>query len=211
VYFLPDRFQGKQDWHALEVPMQVGASSSGLFSIALREGSQLIAAGGDYKLESDPGVAFGFSARPSQGPVLIYGQRELEHFANFGNEQVLQQHRTIPMPWGQFEFEAIQVFEGNPFGYRSAVACAPVPNPACVATGPQGTDILPPMERSKTKQRPPYPIPDSVPPPIDPLADPARWQLGSATGYDSVSIAGRVAWFSGDEGRLGRAELPSPP
>jgi hypothetical protein len=64
-------------------------------------------------------------------------------------------------------------------GYRSGVACM-VDREVCVATGPSGVGLL---------KKP-------------------SWQPIGITGYDSVDSAGRVFWFSGDGGRVGRLVLP---
>jgi hypothetical protein len=66
-------------------------------------------------------------------------------------------------------------------GYRSGVACS-VDQEVCIATGPGGVGLL------KT----------------------SSWQAIGSTGYDSVDSAGRVFWFSGDDGRVGRLVLPGP-
>ncbi len=64
-------------------------------------------------------------------------------------------------------------------GYRSGAACLP-DQLVCIATGPTGADIL--------------------------MA--SNWLPLVSQGYDSVDNAGRVFWFSGDGGRVGRLVLP---
>jgi photosystem II stability/assembly factor-like uncharacterized protein len=70
----------------------------------------------------------------------------------------------------------------QPHGYRSGVACFAGEAPLCVAVGPNGVDLL--------RQ--------------------GRWQALSATGYDAVDVTGKVAWASGDKGRIARIDLTSP-
>ncbi|WP_140908278.1 WD40/YVTN/BNR-like repeat-containing protein [Cognatiluteimonas lumbrici] len=67
----------------------------------------------------------------------------------------------------------------DPNGYRSGAACLDGRSPQCIAVGPNGVDLL----------------------------REGRWQALSATGYDSVDIAGDVGWASGDQGRIARIEL----
>ena len=64
-------------------------------------------------------------------------------------------------------------------GYRSGAACL-ADQLVCIATGPGGADIL--------------------------LA--SHWLPLVSQGYDSVDSTGRVFWFSGDGGRIGRLVLP---
>jgi photosystem II stability/assembly factor-like uncharacterized protein len=86
---------------------------------------------------------------------------------------------------------------GAPSGYRSGSACSEGDG-ALLATGPSGTDWLP-FRSHAPRGRAGAPLP----------VDPARWSRLSDAGYDSVASAGRVFWFSGDGGRLGRLELPA--
>jgi hypothetical protein len=67
----------------------------------------------------------------------------------------------------------------NPRGYRSGMACSDS-EPVCVAAGPGGADSW----------------------------DGKNWKPLGGDGYDSVDSAGRVFWFSGDGGRVGRLVLP---
>jgi hypothetical protein len=68
----------------------------------------------------------------------------------------------------------------------------------CVATGPSGTDVSPdPVDVAQRA--------DGV---LVPAAS-AAWSRLSDSGYDSVASAGRVFWFSGDGGRLGKLVLPA--
>jgi photosystem II stability/assembly factor-like uncharacterized protein len=95
-------------------------------------------------------------------------------------------------------FEPMANFEGRPSGYRSGIACSTIAGASnCIATGPSGTDVLP--DTGNVAQRA-----DGV---VVPVASPAWTRLADA-GYDSVDSAGRVFWFSGDGGRLGRLVLP---
>ncbi|WP_324319783.1 hypothetical protein [Arenimonas sp.] len=66
-----------------------------------------------------------------------------------------------------------------PRAYRSGVACS-IDKPLCVSAGPSGADTW----------------------------DGNSWKPLQGEGYDSVASAGRVFWFSGDGGRLGRLLLP---
>lgn len=65
-----------------------------------------------------------------------------------------------------------------PRGFRSGVACAGAGLP-CIAAGPAGVDRW----------------------------DGKAWAPLSDVGFDAVEIAGGVAWFSGDAGRIGRLRL----
>jgi photosystem II stability/assembly factor-like uncharacterized protein len=167
VHFLPDRFARVGDWHALEAAAASPSPSSGLFSVAER-GLDFVAVGGDYKQEARPGAHLGFQAF---GKVVTIGQGE-----------------AVGDRWDGVSFEPWPVFSGAPSGYRSGVACNTARPVHCVATGPGGTDVLPPASASRK---------------------PSTWAPLSREGYDSVASAGRVFWFSGDGGRLGRLELPA--
>ena len=68
----------------------------------------------------------------------------------------------------------------NPRGYRSGMACSDG-EPVCVAAGPSGADSW----------------------------NGKHWTPLDGDGYDSVDTAGRVFWFSGDGGRVGRLVLPA--
>lgn len=65
-----------------------------------------------------------------------------------------------------------------PRGYRSGVACVDAGLP-CIAAGPAGVDRW----------------------------DGKAWTPLSDAGFDAVDIAGGVAWFSGDAGRIGRLRI----
>jgi len=79
--------------------------------------------------------------------------------------------------------EAVALLAAKPMppprGYRSGIACSDVA-PICVVAGPGGADTW----------------------------NGVAWQALQGDGYDSVDSTGRVFWFSGDGGRLGRLVLP---
>lgn len=207
VHFLLDQFARSGDWRALEAPLAPATSSSGLFSIALRRGSELVAVGGDYKNESGPGLVIGTSANARIVPFGVVTREGPPYLAREGNDLSL---RRVPIPyrWQRADFRPFQMFEGVPTGYRSAIVCATEANYACVATGPSGTDLLPPVVRSTERQRQTAVPFDVYVPSVDDFEIVSRWQRISDTGYDSVDVAGKVFWFSGDNGRLGRLVLP---
>lgn len=207
VHFLPDQFAKSGDWRALEASLSPAAPSSGLFSIALRRGTELIAVGGDYKNESGPGLVLGTSAKAHIVPFGVVTSDGPPYLENEGNDLSL---RRVPIPyrWQRADFRPFRMFEGAPTGYRSAVACASDIGHACIATGPMGIDLLPPVVRSSERQRKTAVAYDVYYPPVDDFEIASRWQRISDTGYDSVDVAGRVFWFSGDNGRLGRLVLP---
>ncbi|KFN44306.1 WD40/YVTN/BNR-like repeat-containing protein [Arenimonas oryziterrae] len=66
-------------------------------------------------------------------------------------------------------------------GYRSGSACLSS-GAICVVVGPEGNDSFQPETET--------------------------WSPLTGRGYDSVDVAGRTFWFSGDGGRLGRLILP---
>jgi hypothetical protein len=75
-----------------------------------------------------------------------------------------------------------------PRGYRSGAAC--FGRQACVAVGPTGVDL--------------------IADPIDATSN-TRWSAVSDTGYDTIDVGGKVAWASGDKGRIARITLSSSP
>jgi hypothetical protein len=97
------------------------------------------------------------------------------------------------------------LFSGSPTGYRSGIACAAMGRGACVATGPGGTDLLPAQSGNLALM-----ADDDGTPGAKSTAPATHWVRLSDAGYDSVATSGRAFWFSGDSGRLGRLELPSP-
>lgn len=209
VHFLPDQFAKSGDWRALETSISPAApsSSAGLFSIALRRGTELIAVGGDYKDESGSGLVMGVSANGNVVPFGIVTSDGPPYLAPEGNDLSL---RRVPIPyrWQRADFRSFRMFEGAPTGYRSAIACAVEAGHACIATGPSGTDLLPSVGRSTERQRTTAVVFDVYVPPVDDFEIASRWQRVSDTGYDSVDVADGVFWFSGDGGRLGRLVLP---
>jgi photosystem II stability/assembly factor-like uncharacterized protein len=174
AHFLPDRFARIGDWHSLEAASASPSPSSGLFSVAER-GLDFVAVGGDYKEEARPGARLGFQAF---GKVVTLGKDEAS-LEGVGDR------------WDGVSFEPWPVFSGAPSGYRSGVACNPAGPVHCVATGPGGTDVLPPASAARKSG-----------------SGAPAWMPLSSEGYDSVASAGRVFWFSGDGGRLGRLVLP---
>jgi hypothetical protein len=171
VHFLPDRFARIGDWRALEAASASPSPSSGLFSVAER-GLDFVAVGGDYKQEAQPGARLGFQA--------------------FGQVVAITHDDDAPGDrWEGVSFEPWPVFSGAPSGYRSGIACNPARPVHCIATGPGGTDVLPPESPLRMAG-----------------SKPSAWMSLSSEGYDSVASAGRVFWFSGDGGRLGRLVLP---
>jgi len=206
VHFLPDRFEGKGDWHALEVP-SVPSPSTGLFSVARREGN-FVAVGGDYKQERAPGMAYGFNAWPKVAHSH-YPANGAEYLAKNGND--LRSARLARIRrWDEVEFSPWQYFEGVPPGYRSGLACRQVQPEDCVATGPGGNDFLVHTQSGYEAQGLPQPQGPINKIDVASVGVASTWQPIPGIGYDSVSIAGDVAWFSGDEGRLGRMQLPAP-
>jgi hypothetical protein len=155
-----------------------------LFSIAPREGN-VVAVGGDYKQEAGPALVFGATA---WGNAFVTGM--------------------VPHN-GEVILERGEYFAGSPSGFRSGIACTSSRAPDCVATGPAGTDFLvhtrSGYEAKGLRERPSGPV-DRLS--IDDFGVASEWRRLSDAGYDSVSIAGGVAWFSGDGGRLARMQLP---
>jgi photosystem II stability/assembly factor-like uncharacterized protein len=184
VHFLPDRIASKGDWRAIAVPGFRPAASAGLFSIAPR-GGNVVAVGGDYKQETGPALVYGATA---------WGNAFVTGLVPHDGEVILQR--------GEY-------FSGSPAGYRSGIACEETRRAWCIAVGPSGVDALgPTLSVGELRGAP---VPDG---PVDDIADsmgvPSEWRQVAGAGYDSVEIAGGVAWFSGDEGRLGRMQLPAP-
>ena len=188
VHYLPDHLVGIADWHALDAPFERPGASKGLFSIASRE-DFLIASGGDYQHPSLPPVQLALNAGQRMPGCAV--RATPRHFKRVENEERLSTTGGR-RPWCDVTFGAMTLFEGSPGGYRSGVACAGTGDPVCIATGPDGTDVLPPDG------------PDS-----NSVGRAGRWAPLSDTGYDSVASAGNIFWFSGD--RLGKLELTAQP
>ena len=93
-------------------------------------------------------------------------------------------------------FQSWPEFSGTPPGYRSGLACEHGNDPVCIATGPDASDLLPATDAGLPRW-----TPLSV---DDPDGDGHH-----GVGYDSVANAGRVFWFSGEGGRMGRLVLPT--
>jgi photosystem II stability/assembly factor-like uncharacterized protein len=206
VHLLPDRFIAKQDWKALDSGVKASATS-GLFSVALRSGAGAIAVGGDYKLEKEAGGIFGFEVDAKRERSQIAYRLGEEHYTRVENDMKLARRVKSPLPWDHVLFERYSFFTGELSGYRSAIECTAEFNPLCIATGPAGTDLLPPAIMKPT---PLAPVPDTDSSSLGFRANPSEWRRVSEAGYDNISMGGRVAWFSGDEGRLGRMQLPAP-
>lgn len=209
VHFMPDKLESKVDWRALTATGIPTAPSAGLFSISVREGFEAIAVGGDFKQESGSGVAFGAAISSEVVRFGQVGRDGFPYFARDGNDLKLS-HVFLPDPWWSVAFAPFRFFEGDPSGYRSAIACQAGSHSYCIATGPGGTDLLPPSGVSATRQRGPDGS-EGNKLTVDDFATASAWRRVSDEGYDSADISGRTVWFSGDQGRLGRAELPAPP
>ena len=102
-------------------------------------------------------------------------------------------------------FQSWPQFSGAPAGYRSGLACAHREDPVCIATGPDASDVLTASAVGPLRWTP--------------LFGDRNAGVGGegvdkdsvdkdSVGYDSVANAGRVFWFSGEGGRLGRLVLP---
>ena len=221
VLYSPDRLPG--EWRAHELPAHVPADSSGLFSIAEREGL-LLSVGGDFQQEARPAPVLGVTARSEvsrSGTLYRAGPHYLSHA---GNDRILRPV-LIRDPWFEVGFEAMRFFDGVPSGYRSSIACQAVARPYCVATGPSGNDLLGPTrsggERDAagdggtriltTEQIASVPLDAPRRLSAADFSVASAWLPLPGPGYDSVSIAGRIAWFSGDGGRIARMELPPAP
>lgn len=183
AHYLPDQFEKRGDWHALDV-QSAHSPSTGLFSVAHREES-LLAVGGDYKQEQAPGLAFGF--RASDGWVHSDGRSRR---------------------WDAVLFDRWSYVDGMPSGYRSGIACRQQPPEDCVATGPGGNDFLVHTQSGYEAKGIEEPKGERKSFSIDDIGVASRWQSIPGIGYDSVDVADGVFWFSGDGGRLGRLVLP---
>ena len=97
-------------------------------------------------------------------------------------------------------FQSWPQFLGTPAGYRSGLACEQRKDPVCIATGPDANDVLTTTDAGPLRWTPlPGRGHDSA----------GHDSVGKdSVGYDSVANAGRVFWFSGEGGRLGRLVLP---
>lgn len=194
ILFSPDRVTGDGRWRSITVPVEQPASSAGLFSLASRN-SGLLAVGGDFQKADAVGLATAVNAASS---VVKFG--------------------GAPEPdprWYDVLFEEWLNFGGRPFGYRSGVACLSRQG-LCVATGPGGTDVLPSFDLQDDESwwnagddKPGEKAGASMLSAKD-VRTSGTWTRLSQIGYDSVDQSGRVFWFSGDGGRIGRLELPPP-
>lgn len=194
VLFSPDRVTGKGRWRSIVVPVEQPASSAGLFSVTFRN-SGLLAVGGDFQKPDAVGLAT--AANASSSVVKFGGTPE-------------------PDPrWNDVLFEEWLNFGGRPLGYRSGVACLSRQG-LCIATGPGGTDVLPSFALQDDESwwnagddKPGEKSGDGILSVRD-VRTSGTWTRLSQDGYDSVDQSGRVFWFSGDGGRIGRLELPPP-
>jgi photosystem II stability/assembly factor-like uncharacterized protein len=222
VLFSPDRLGG--EWRALELREFQPAESSGLFSIAQREGL-LLAVGGDFKREGSPSPLLGAAADAQVSRSgMVYAQGA-PYLAHDGNDMKLSRV-LIRDRWYDVNFDTYDFASGVPRGYRSAIACEDAERPFCIATGQGGSDLLGPTRTARevgAAERAPIRVltaEEIAAVPLDGLPRPlsvqdfgvaSEWVPLTGPGYDAVSIAGHTAWFSGAEGRLGRMRLPSVP
>lgn len=202
AHYLPDGMRKKAFWRVIDSEVIPAAPSAGLFSVDLQQ-DRLVVVGGNYSAEASPG--YGLRAWPQLHLVCISGcdRRDRNDGSAIG---------------------PLSLAASGPSGYRSAVACQGE-NGLCIATGPNGTDALPPdMPGDEDYFRPwlsnrvvevqVWHAEDGSQTEIRPISVldvkmPAQWRRLFDAGYDSVDVAGRVFWFSGDGGRLGRLEMPN--
>jgi photosystem II stability/assembly factor-like uncharacterized protein len=196
VHYLPDALVGKSEWHAVAAANASPSASTGLFSIARRE-HLLLAVGGDYSRPALPPVQLAIEAAGTNGCVLPA-------------KAAPASAQTID-PWCRYDFHEVRGFAGIPGGYRSAIACARVADPVCIATGPDGNDVQPRESAAGSAWWEAIPTRRQYccDAPASSIERAGTWQTLPGAGYESVASAGRVFWFSGDGGRLGRLELPA--
>jgi hypothetical protein len=200
VHYLPDKLAGKAEWHSIVAPTSSPSASTGLFSIARRE-VLLIAVGGDYSRPALPLVQLSLKVGETNGCVMPVAPASALRLGDG------EQHAG---PWCSYDFRAVAVFNGGPGGYRSGIACARIPDPVCIATGPEGNDVQPRETVVGTEWWNANPTRRSYccDVPAAQFERAGTWRPLPGSGYDSVASAGRVFWFSGDGGRLGRLVLP---
>lgn len=208
IVFSPDRLTGKSGWRGIQVPMEATAASAGVFSIAMRDRG-LVAVGGDFQKPEASGVTYGVSVSSFVYKTHQAAPAPAHMKSTTQGSYLVAEVRGSS--WDNVDFARFQDFAGRPLGYRSGVACVVQPR-ACIATGPSGTDVLPEDARVAANW---WRVPTSQPEvegirPLtsEDIAVAPEWAFFSTEGYDSVDAAGRVFWFSGDGGRLGRMVLP---